>query len=99
MNDLKNLKALLNSMIPGEPVPDDVWETRDGRRIPIVAMTDTHLVNTLLYLKRRACESVVVERYREFLPESCKDKFIKMEFEAIKRGFHDWESRFPIRDR
>jgi len=29
-----------------------VWTTKDGRNIPIQDMTDQHLVNTLLYLRR-----------------------------------------------
>lgn len=30
------------------------WTTRDGRRVRISEMTDSHLVNTLRFLKRQA---------------------------------------------
>ena len=110
MNDLKNLKVALNSMIPGEPVPDDVWETQDGRRIYIAQMTDKHLVNTLLYLKRKVTARITRlgltksdwqtrERFYRFLPKKYRGKFINMEAEALKRGLSDWESRHPIRER
>lgn len=36
------------------------WETKDGRKIPLKEMTDTHLVNTIAYLDRRYDE---YERY------------------------------------
>jgi hypothetical protein len=107
MNDLKNIKELLGSMIPGEPVPEDVWETRDGRRVHIKEMTDKHLVNTLLYLKRRyktllkatlTDKSQAVKLWREFLPKRVKSKFLQMEAEAMRRGMTDWESRQPIRE-
>jgi len=109
MNDLKKIKELLKSMMPGEPVPEGVWETRDKRRIHIVDMTDKHLVNTLLYLKRRvkgvivklqlnAIDSSMLKRWRKFIPKDLKIKFDLMEAEAIKRGFTDWESKHPIRE-
>ena len=33
---------------------DAVWTTKDGRRLPIVEMTDSHLANTILFLRRAA---------------------------------------------
>ena len=30
------------------------WVTKDGRAIPIVQMEDTHLANTIAFLRRRA---------------------------------------------
>jgi hypothetical protein len=109
MNDLQKIKELLQSMIPGAPVPEDVWETRDGRRIHIVDMTDKHLVNTLLYIKRQVTAEIkkrgwhiidptLLPRWRGFLPKHLKAKFTLMESAAIKRGFTDWESKHPIRE-
>ncbi len=101
MTDLKEVKRLLKSMMPGEPVPEDVWETRDGRRVHIVEMTDKHLVNTLLYLKRRykaLLNPMVHDDWQNFLPKNIKAKFHTLEAEALKRGFTDWESRMPIRE-
>jgi hypothetical protein len=31
----------------------DTWTTKDKRKIPIVEMTDVHIRNTVLYLRRR----------------------------------------------
>lgn len=31
-----------------------IWETRDGRRVPVSEMTDAHLGNTVRYLCRKA---------------------------------------------
>jgi hypothetical protein len=109
MSDLKEIKELLDSMIPGEPIPNDVWETQDGRRIHISEMSDKHLVNTLLYLKRKTKNSIiqlaaktnwdsVKDRWRDLLPPKIKAKFDLMEAEAIKRGFTNWESKHPVRE-
>lgn len=32
-----------------------VWQTNDGRVIPIEKMTNSHLINTYLFLERRNC--------------------------------------------
>ena len=32
-----------------------IWETRDGRKIPIEQMGDRHLLNTIAMLNRSAC--------------------------------------------
>lgn len=33
---------------------DKYWTTADGRQIPLSEMTDDHMQNTILYLRRRA---------------------------------------------
>lgn len=33
-----------------------IWTTRDGQRIPIGQMTDSHLTNTIAYIYRRAAQ-------------------------------------------
>jgi len=99
ITELQEIKELLKSMLPKEPVPDDVWVTRDGRRIHIVEMTDTHLVNTLLYLKHKYVLVLKMDQrknWRDSLPDYARVKFHKLEEEALKRGFTDWESKFPI---
>ena len=35
-----------------ESARSGIWETKDGRKIPIEKMTDTHLDNTISYLER-----------------------------------------------
>jgi hypothetical protein len=101
MADLTEIKALLDSMIPDKPVPDAVWVTRDGRRIHIVDMTDKHLVNTLLYLKRKyqaTIEFAQKDNWRTFLSPALRVKVYRMEEEVTKRGILNWESRSPIRE-
>lgn len=49
------------SSMSGKRANKKVWTTRDGRRIPIVAMEDRHLVNTIKYLYRLAAVSLAAE--------------------------------------
>ena len=36
-----------------ESAKSAIWETKDGRKIPIEKMTDAHLDNTISYLERK----------------------------------------------
>lgn len=38
------------------PVSNQEWKTREGQVIPISAMEDSHLINSMLYLHRRRTE-------------------------------------------
>jgi len=106
MTDLQKIKDLLKSMLPGAPVPADVWETADGRRVFIVEMTNAHLINTLLYVKRRARMRLSAfsdmgytpNHWRNCISKERKVKFEMMEVEAIKRGFADWESKHAVHE-
>lgn len=48
---------------PGLPQPLlEVWRTKDGREIPIAAMKDDHLLNTIIFMRRKAPEIKVLTR-------------------------------------
>lgn len=101
MSDFTEIKELLDSMIPGKPIANDVWVTRDGRRIHICDMTDKHLINTLLYIKRKyqaTIEFAQKDNWRMFLPPEVRVKVVRMEMEVNKRKILNWESKIPIRE-
>jgi len=98
--DFDELSEILGGMSKTHPAPSNMWTTRDGRRIFISDMTDKHLVNVLLYLKRKIQALIEFShrsRWRQFA-HTASSRFSKLEAEAIKRGLTDWESRWPMRD-
>lgn len=74
-----------------------VWRTRDGRLIRVDAMEDTHLLNTLAYLHRRASEYLADSRFEGKLSTiSIDDMLVRgvpqyqtMLAEAVRRGLWD----------
>ncbi|MCC6751990.1 MAG: hypothetical protein IT371_30335 [Deltaproteobacteria bacterium] len=57
-----------------EPADGGTWTTRDGRKLAIRDMTDSHLGNTLRYLTRNGSQGIPA--------------FALMEREAARRGLH-----------
>ena len=101
MNKFRKIQTLLEGMIPGKLITSDMWETQDGRRIYISELSDMHLVNILLFLKRKhknIMHPMLKSKWRDYLPLKIKIKFYKLEKEALKRGFSDWEDRLPMHD-
>lgn len=45
---------VIDATHPLETPSGVIWETKDGRKIPITEMTDVHLVNVLRFLQRQA---------------------------------------------
>lgn len=43
------------------------WETKDGSKIHTSAMTDSHLINTISWLKRKDEDDVLINRWIEIL--------------------------------
>lgn len=57
---------------------ETTWTTRDGRIIPIRDMTDSHLRNTLAFLRRnvehyRNAEAMRAWAYAEYAPDGAAD--------------------------
>lgn len=62
LKDLKN-KVPSTNRDPGTGFPKElVWTTKDGRRIPIPYMEDSHIQNTIAFLRRRVAD-VYKRRY------------------------------------
>jgi hypothetical protein len=57
MNDLDQIKEQLRIMAPDRDDPE-AWITREGKVVPIKNMTDRHLLNTLLFIKRKIQEEL-----------------------------------------
>lgn len=77
-----------------------IWTTKDNRRIPIPMMTDSHLLNTIAFLRRRVevyrkmaiaqialdiTNNVVITRLFD-LPDSHEEEFIQANERLRKRG-------------
>lgn len=54
MKDRKALTEYANVDLASGFPKDQIWTTRDGRRIAVPNMSDSHLINTIQFLRRRA---------------------------------------------
>lgn len=70
-----------------KPLP--VWINRIGARTPLIFLTDTHIINNLRFLKRKALRDCGInkDRWEQYAPNIYYDVLE----EADKRGL-DYES-------
>lgn len=82
-------------LAPGLPKPLlEVWRTRDGREIPIAAMKDDHLLNTIAFLRRQAPQKRIeaVGAALDHHPELQGQAAI----EALERETYRLDTRYEI---
>ena len=75
----------------------DTWKTKDGRVIPLVAMSDTHLLRTIRVVEARLVDLGLQipdggreAMFRDFNIESASDSLKSLKKEADKRKLGDW---------
>jgi hypothetical protein len=83
---------------------DEVWVTRDKRRIFIKDMSNTHLINALHFMRRavqqylyKLCKGPGPADWRACLSGTRRRVLENMEAEALKRGI-DWMKEHPRKD-
>lgn len=61
------------------------WVTKDGRRLPLVEMTDSHLHNVINFIERNRVRAVVAG-FGDFYSEASEAKLKGLKGEARRRA-------------
>ena len=67
-----------------------IWTTKSGQEIPVIKMTDSHLINTINFINRNANEStekwfdtLVIEANKRKLPTPTKSQYFECDASEV----------------